>query len=144
VNHGRAAVTDIGALDRVAKLALGESGLRLAQQRGQAGVGQRSADSQPVDLFLGLDRAQPDVLSVEADELEMLLEAAPLGNDERSMTPIRFAPRRFSSRSSWLRPDARSQCTSASRAIFLPSGKVVVPFHEHRHLHAGLEDPVRP
>src|SRR5258707_750938 len=47
-------------------------------------IAERRADAQPVDLFLGLDEPEPDILGVELDDAEFLLQLALLAREERS------------------------------------------------------------
>src|SRR4051812_21503502 len=87
VDEGGAALAYVSALDEVPELALRQSWFSAGEKGCKAGVAERSADAQPVDLFLGLDEAQAHVVRIELDDGELLFQLALLAGEQRAHQP---------------------------------------------------------
>ena len=68
MDHIGAAVHDVGALDEIGELALGQARPQVIAQGRHAAIGQRRADPHPIDFLRRLDLPQLHIAPVEVGD----------------------------------------------------------------------------
>ena len=143
VNHVGAAVSDVGAFHQRRQFAFVESRLAAFEQRCERRIAHRRTDTEPVEFLLRLDHAQSRVIGVKALHHEALFEllvfAMRQRPDHADVFGATFFQLRNATRHAFVAAPLHIDC---GRNDFCQR-KVVVPLHEHGHLHAGLEDRQR-
>jgi hypothetical protein len=142
MDHRRAAVSDIGALDDGAQLAFVQSRPAFRHQRAQPGIGQRRAYAQPVDLLFRLDHAQPHVFGVEPRYLEPRFELFVFGRRQRPHDAYAFCAAALQFLYGFGDAPVFTPAHIDAFGQFFSQREMVVPFHVHQHLLAGPENHV--